>query len=335
MTSGAAAGAPARDLGVDVVRCVALLAMFVAHCAPTLGPGAVLMVADYLTMPLFALLVGVGSELAEQRARTGGGRGRWARSVLVRSAVLIALGLALAEAGAAVLIVLAHLGVLSLVMALGCRLPAVGVGAVGLLAWAVSPVLNAGLTPATYPLSWVERLQDLLLTGHSYRVSTMIVYACAGALLIRLAPSLRSRPIGGVTGAGLLLAAAVLLLAGRRGLLDLAPYSGTHVEIGVNLLLTIGTFLLVGWLVSLLPVVLVRLVAWAGAMTLTVYSLHVLYLAAYVRVLHPGRSDDSWANVLLLTAGSLALAGLWHLIARRPPWSRGPVEGAVAAVVRA
>ena len=52
-----------RRADVDVVRAVVLVSMYVAHVAPSSGPGRVLELSEYLTMPLFALLVGVGAQL--------------------------------------------------------------------------------------------------------------------------------------------------------------------------------------------------------------------------------------------------------------------------------
>jgi hypothetical protein len=40
-----------RDLGVDVARGVAVFSMFVAHFAPSAGPGGVLILSEYLTAP--------------------------------------------------------------------------------------------------------------------------------------------------------------------------------------------------------------------------------------------------------------------------------------------
>ena len=66
---------------------------------------------------------------------------------------------------------------------------------------------------------------------------------------------------------------------------------------------------------------------------------HVLILSEYltmplfVRRLPSGGTDDGWGNVVVLVAGSLTGAVLWRLSVGRGRWSRGPVEGGVAAVV--
>ncbi|WP_447646028.1 hypothetical protein [Nocardioides zeae] len=64
------AGPRVRDLGIDAARGLALVSMFVAHFAPTAGPGGVLDLSEYLTAPLFAFLIGWGpSSVAAARAR--------------------------------------------------------------------------------------------------------------------------------------------------------------------------------------------------------------------------------------------------------------------------
>ncbi len=100
------------------MRFLALVSMYVAHVAPVPGPAHVLELSEYLTMPLFALLVGVGRPAGCAPA----GPGHWA-ATLGRALALVGLGLALERAEAQVVIVLAHLGVLVLVAAVLARWP--------------------------------------------------------------------------------------------------------------------------------------------------------------------------------------------------------------------
>ena len=46
---------------MDAARGVAVISMFVAHTAPSNGTADVLYLSEFLTFPLFALLVGVGA----------------------------------------------------------------------------------------------------------------------------------------------------------------------------------------------------------------------------------------------------------------------------------
>ena len=133
-----------RRTDVDLVRFLALASMYVAHVAPVPGPAHVLELSEYLTMPLFALLVGVGAQLGVWAA--GPATRRWWWSMAVRATVLVGLGLVLDLAGAQVVIVLVHLGVLVLVAGPLARLPLAAVVAVAVAAFVV------GGTPSSRPL---------------------------------------------------------------------------------------------------------------------------------------------------------------------------------------
>lgn len=311
--------------GVDVVRCVALLSMYVAHAAPTRGPLHVFELSEYLTMPLFALLVGAGAQLgaaAPPRRRRV--------SLLVRAGVLVALGFALAQAEALIYIVLVHLGVLTLVAAALVRLPTPALPVVMAASWVLSPVLQTALQgQGAGHFSPV----GILATGPAYRITSMILYAAIGILLVRWLgrQQLGTRQL--VAGTAALTVAVALLVAEQRGMVDLVPYSGTRSEILFDAVLVTGVTLVVWWCVDRMPAGLVAPVAAAGAMTLTLYAVQILWLAAYVHALgHP--TDDAWVNVVGLALVSLALPAVWRAMVPREPWRRGPVEGVVVAVVR-
>ncbi len=330
-----------RRPDVDVVRAVALVSMYVAHVAPSSGPGNVLHLSEYLTMPLFALLIGVGAQLGLRR-RISRGPFAWWRSMLVRAAVLVAVGLALEKAGAQVMIVLVHLGVLLVVAGLLSLAPTVVVAVVGVAALVIAPALTAHVLehgPLLGTSSWAMELESLLWSGYAYRVTTMIVYAALGILLARawltggrLSPGRSVRVSAWGTGA--LVLAAALIAGDRSGRIEVSVYSGTHLETLLNALLAMGVFGLCLVFVSLLPNLLVRPVAAMGAMTLTLYALQILWLAFDVRVLNPGVPDDSWRNLMILTGGSLLFVLAWRLVVRREPWRRGPLEGLTATLSR-
>ena len=106
--AAARSGAPStgrRDLRIDAVRGVALVLMYLAHCAPSPGPAEVLNLSEYATYPLFALLVGIGAALGSRSASR-----RWWVGPLVRGAVLVAVGEVLEEQHTQVWIVLGFLG---------------------------------------------------------------------------------------------------------------------------------------------------------------------------------------------------------------------------------
>lgn len=338
-----------RRIDVDLVRFFALLAMFVAHVAPTQGPGGVWTMTEFVTMPLFALIVGVGAQLGEWRAAETGNRARWWRSMLVRAVLLIAVGILLERAGSHVVIVLVHLGVLVIVMDLLARLHWWFVAAAGGLAFAVTSTLvdrtrdeliqrsmDAAIAGRAWqPDRWWE-IQMFLWGYEPYRLGSMIVYGCVGVLLSRWWLSRQERPRWHlIAGGGAALTVVVAMLGARvTGVIELHPYSGTYLETAFNMALVAAVLGLGLWIAPFIPGLLARLLAVAGAMTLTIYALHVAWLAYYVRVLHPGTRDDSWANLALLIVGSLAVAGVWTLVVRRGPFKRGPLEGLAALVIR-
>lgn len=327
-------GPVTRRLDVDFVRAIALVSMYVAHVAPSAGPANLLLLSEYLTMPLFALIVGVGAELGVRRAQTHG-EAAWARSLLVRAVALVLLGIALEQAGARVLIVLVHLGVLLLVAGPLSRLPSPAVLAAGAVAFVVAPLLYAPAAPGGYffdAVGLTAMMESLMFTGYAYRVLTMVVYAAIGIVLarrwLRTTQSSAREPLA--VGVGALVGAVAILVADMVGVLDVHPYAGTHLETFFDALLVTGTLGIGLWLAHLLPDVAVRPVAVMGAMTLTLYSLQILWLAYDVRVLHPMQSDDTWTNLAILTLGSLVIATAWMLVVRRGLWRRGPIEGVVA-----
>ncbi len=314
-----------RRTDVDVVRFLALASMYVAHVAPVPGPAHVLELSEYLTMPLFALLVGVGAQLGVWAA--GPATRRWWWSMAVRATVLVGLGLVLDLAGAQVVIVLVHLGVLVLVAGPLARLPLAAVVVVGVAAFV------AGQTTEIARFDWADG---------PYRLLPMVVYAAVGILLARwwLRGALaRSVVLPLAVGCGLLVLAAAMLAAEQLGRLDLVPYSGTAQETVLDTLLAAGVLgvgLAAARVLSQIAAGrrIVALLAAAGAMTLTLYTLQILWLAYDVRVLHPGQPDDSWLNLAVLLGGSLVMAWAWPAAIRRYPWRTGPLEGLVGVVIR-
>ena len=59
-------GVDRRDARVDMLRGLALVSMFVAHCAPDDGPFRLAALTEFATAPLFALLIGISAS-----SRTG------------------------------------------------------------------------------------------------------------------------------------------------------------------------------------------------------------------------------------------------------------------------
>ncbi len=329
-----------RRTDVDLVRFLALASMFVAHVAPVPGPAHVLELSEYLTMPLFALLVGVGAQLGAWSAETP--LQRW-WSIAVRATVLVALGLALERAGAQVVVVLVHLGVLLLVAGVLARLPDVVVALVAAAAVIAGELLLR--TDATELLlgdTWTADVARFVWVGGPYRLLPMVLYAAIGIVASRRllrGPRSSSVLLPGAVGGGLLALAATMLAAEQAGRIDLVPYSGTLQETLLDCLVAAGVLavgLAAARALGTRPPggAVLTVLAAAGAMTLTLYALQILWLAFDVRVLHPGQTDDSWTNLGILLIGSLTVAGMWHGVVRRRPWHKGPIEGAVSIATR-
>lgn len=353
--------APARLLALDVARGLAVLMMFAAHVAPSDGPLRILLTPEFLTAPLFALLVGCGAQLAGHRhPRSGIGRVVAGRQV-VRALALIALGLLLMLTSAQVVIVLVHLGVLALLC-----IPLARCRTAVLAGWAVFAGLAAVVLPmvtAAYGTGVRGAGSDggdLLLRGIAalggagpYRLTAFVLYATVGMLLMRALAD--RRPAGfargsllvGLAGVGALaLMGALLIAPNLLSLFGVHAYDGTPAETLGNLAGATGIVLLC-WAVlegpigAALPEVLRHLLAAPGQMALTLYTLQVLILHTYV-VLSGGARDDHWWMLALLIGSSLGFAWLWQGlgavagIARHLPPSmrRGPLEGLIDLLAR-
>lgn len=333
------ATAPGREWGVDLARGVAVVSMFVAHTAPGAGPFDLLMLSEFLTFPLFALLVGAGAELGARRLAVL----PHAAASLVRASTLLALGWALHQAGAHVVIVLAPLGVLTLLCWGVSRLPTPAVLAVGAVAgllgpWTIessrSTWIELAVAGDRVGLWWFE-----LFVSTSYPQAVLLLCGCLGILVTRLLlPRGRGVAAWGIPAGlllGTVLVVATLSAARMSDRIELQAYETTWWEEVYVGSLAVGVFagcLLVSrWSASrvLLPL------AWVGAMTLTVYALHVGWLAWWARGLFPGTPDDTWVNVVGMTVGAVVVASAWRWWAPPAPWSRGPLEGVVGLGVKA
>ncbi|MBE7325056.1 DUF418 domain-containing protein [Nocardioides sp. Y6] len=326
-----------RELGVDLARGVAVVSMFVAHTAPGAGPGDVLMLSEFLTFPLFALLVGAGTELGARAL----GPAAHAVASFVRASALLALGWALAQAGAHIVIVLAPLGVLTLLCWAVSRLPTTLVLGVAVIAGLVAPWtieasrstwIQLAVDGETGKLWWFD-----LLVSNYYPQAVLLLCGCVGILLVRLLLPPQGQPVGLTLPAGLLVGCigVVGLLSWARltGRVDLVAYETTWSEELFVTALATGVFvaclLVARWPVSRV----LRPLAWVGGMTLTVYSLQVVWLAWWARGLFPGTPDDAWANVVGMTLVAVLVAALWRRFGLPAPWRRGPLEGVVGTGV--
>ena len=368
-----------RIVGVDVARCLALLAMMATHVLDPVDAEGHLTTAQAVAggraSGLFALLAGVSLALV-----TGGSKPHRGRrltgdrvGITVRAVIVLLIGLLLGALPTNVAIILVYYAVLFVL-----AIPFLGLGwrplAVLALAWSVvGPAASlllrrdldspARLVPTFEHLATPDALaESLLLTGY-YPAIGWFAYLLAGMAVGRLdlrraGVSVRVAVVGvavagltWVVSADLTGDAAVrraLLLAdggaattwpelraqlelGSYGttptgswwwLVPVAPHSGT----AFTLLHTIGCSMAVLGVAVLLARLAPRLWAvafGAGAMTLTLYSLHIVMLTPEVPPAEEPGSYLTQVVVVLLVGAGLALARV-----------RGPLESLVGEVSR-
>ena len=322
-----------RHLALDAVRAAEVISMSVAHVAPPPGPMAILGLSEFLTFPLFGLLVGAGSELGSRR------RSYLAHlfGALIRGIALIVIGILLVRAGSQVLIVLVPLGVLTILLALVPRLPWPAWVGIGVVSAVVAPAVSAwapGFAAADPAATW--RGLMIHAVAHSrYPLAVLVLMASLGVLIARwVVPVDGSRTEGRtclLAGLGLLGLSGVLSVAQTRGLITIHAYQTTPLEMVFIAVLASAVTLTVFGAARLLPRAVVQPLAWVGEMTLTLYVLQILWLAYYVH--HIALGDDSWLNRFILIACSFVVAVAWGLLRLPRPLTRGAVEVLVTAVV--
>lgn len=321
-----------RDVGVDVVRALALVAMYAAHTSSRGDPGLRVLVVNLVTAALFAVLVGVGGGLAA--LRPGGGLRAAVVAPLVRGAALVVLGFVLIPAGSSVIVILVHLGLLTVAVGVLARCPTWLVLLVGGGLLAASPVLKTALAPLDARAStdgphWLALAVDLTATGETYRLTALLGWAALGIVLARAVPADGGGVRVLVEGTAALAAAAVVGIVGGRPV----PYSGTHLEITLAALLAAGV-LLTGIALARLAGPALGWLAAPGRMTLTLYTVHVLALAWLETGLRPGVPPYGADVLAALLLGSAVVALLWNLLPAGRSWGRGPLEGLVERAVR-
>ncbi|WP_323792065.1 heparan-alpha-glucosaminide N-acetyltransferase domain-containing protein [Nocardioides sp.] len=228
-----------RLVGVDVARCLALLGMIATHVAVARDPDGSLSTLQWIAggraSALFAVLAGVSLAIISGRRTpvAGAARGRLSLAIVVRAVALVMIGLALAELGTGIAVILAYYGVLFVL-----ALPFLGLGARALLvlavAWAcVLPVVSHVVRPLLPDRQFANpdldqlaapgRLAaELLLTGY-YPALPWVAYVLLGLGLGRLdltRPVIQAR----IAAAGLVVAAGTTVASGflarRAGFTD-------------------------------------------------------------------------------------------------------------------
>lgn len=312
---------PGRLDGLDAARGIAVVSMLIAHLSPVGGPANI---TEYLTAPLFAVIIGtsMGISLSREHRPTAG---TFVRDNLQRGLVLIMLGVLLQQVYDQIIIVLPYLGVLVIVLAplalVLHRMPVLtlGLAAAGAV---VGPVVvdRARLAAAENVAAWPQWWSDLaewVATGSAYRLVSLLPMALGGLALATVLRRVARPPEAWIVAGVLFATSAAAYQLGARTASGSAAYSGTAAEVvGATLLATgsiVASFLVVdlagrfGVGRALDPVLS------AGRLALTAYTLQILWLAL-LSVLRGGAPDDEWwilgSSILVVVGGCWLLERL-------------------------
>jgi Heparan-alpha-glucosaminide N-acetyltransferase, catalytic len=343
---------PAADrlVGLDVARCLALLGMVATHVLDERTAAGDLTTGQWLaggrSSALFAVLAGVSLALMTRSDRGPRNLG----AIAVRALLIAALGLWLGGLGSGLAVILTYYGLLFL---LGLPFVFLRARALALLCvcWvlaapALSHVVRPDLpergfaSPAFGQLADPgQLLSELLFTGY-YPVFPWLAYLLAGLALgranLRDPHLLGILTVGGLGGAIVATQVSRALVdpalaaqhaTGMHGttpadgdwswLLLVAPHSATPFDLAQTIgsaLFVIGGCLLLERVLPRPGVVALAIVFGAGAMTLTLYSLHVVLRTPDV---WPPDHDAYVEHVaVLLAIGAVYAAVGW----------RGPLE---------
>jgi hypothetical protein len=341
--------------------------MFATHIFPlreAREPTLTGLVAAGRASALFAVLAGVGIALATGGRDRPGNAGEHlaaGAALVVRGALVAAIGLTLVGLDPPIAVILAYYGLLFVVAAFLLRVPRGALAAGAVLACVLTPVasqlLRAGLPEGPGDqVGWAalgapgDALVTLAVNGY-YPVLTWTTYLLAGMAVGRLDLRRPQVATGLLVGGGALAVAAHtlsgLLLGPGDGVWVLgaeatarrfgttptgswwwlavdAPHSGSTLDLAAttgSALAVLGAMLLLAGWSRRLVLVPAAL----GSAPLTLYTLHVVAMAFY-----GGSGDDDvtlWLGHVLvatLIGVGLSLAGL-----------RGPLEAVVAAAGRA
>ncbi len=322
-----------RLTGLDLARGLAVLSMLVAHLSPA---GGVFALSEYLTAPLFAVVIGAAMGLS--LAVPGVDPLRFVADNALRGVLLVALGVLLQATYSQIDVVLPYLGVLVLVLApLALALRRLPVLAVGVAAGAavLGPLVTERARDhlAVHATTTGPGTRDLLLwlaAGPNYRLVSFLPMALGGLVLALLLPRLTHWRAATPVAAVLLATSGAVHALGATTPAGAHAYSGTTAEVVAATFLAAGTVVAAlaltdaatrarGAAAALSPVLAV------GRLALTGYTVQVLVLAL-VAAVRGGARDDTWPVLLLTTA--VVVATCWLL---DRTWGTGPLELLVRA----
>lgn len=345
-TMSSVAPAARRVDGVDAARGLALIGMFVAHVAPAATSAdlaSLLAIADERPRLLFALTAGMGLAFISGGIRPiARGRGVLRRQIAIRAVILIVLGLLIAVTlHPLVFIILDVYGVAFLVMLPLLFIPPRAALTAGIVLLAVMPGLAAFASTTDVVVDLQSGsfaiIVDWFVSG-AYPVVEWVPVMMIGLALVRFdLASPRVITVAALTGAAtaaVLLPLGALMPGGATSPFDAETDPGvtalrTSLEalgnVGVGVVIVAGMLLLTFFArppVRRVAGAVLSPVIAMGSMPLTIYTLHLLVLAASVRVENGYYTDDSGELLVGLVVGSMVFAWLWRRYVGRGPLER-------------
>lgn len=275
----------------DVLRGIAILAMVIAHAEPFL-PNAPKIVEfavgliSSLAAPLFALVMGMSAQLVWERSAGRMGRMLWRQGI--KAAALIALGLWMNTWGSWVAIVLQYLGIVLLIGVPLLLLPRVTRLPIAAVLFAVAPLVFQFLRGRTLelfsqpdfdgsaPMTVVQQyVNDLFGGGSYYWPPELIAFFLVGSFLVHVRVT-RAHAI-------VVLISATALFVPVQLLLGTGAYpTPSWVDMGRDVAVVAFAYAVTSLIVAVHPLAwLTNAVRDIGRVSLTLYLVHVLFLAAY------------------------------------------------------
>ncbi len=319
-----------RNIGVDLARGLAVLAMVIAHVkhwAPTPPEplATILSQLNNLASPFFGLVMGVSLGLVLGRAPlTARARAVLIAQNVVRGLLLVLLGLALQELGTFIAIVLQVLGLVLIVGTPIAMLGRVVSGVVAAVLFVVGPSVNdwarGTFSPVRlYDTSLDSQLLQWLFLSSSYRLTNLLPLFLLGVVLAGM--GLRTRTALATLAVG----APVYVVATIRRELAANVVSGSLLDNFCDLGLALSAFgiaMLVGqlpwlgWLRTLLTPVRAM-----GTLALSAYAFHVALIALFVKTMGV-QAYARWPLpvTVVLVATVLTTWAWWRWV------GKGPIE---------
>lgn len=320
----------------DILRGIAILAMVIAHAQPFLPqtPRPVMFVVGLISSmaaPLFALVMGMSAQLVWDFSRSSKARVFWRQGV--KAVALIVLGIWMMTWGSWVAIVLQYLGVVLLIGVPLLLLPRITRLPLAVVLFAITPLVFQLLRGRTMELITQPGFDsgapgtvgqryayDFLGSGSSYWPAELLAFFLVGSVLVGMHLT-RSNAIVVLVAASALFLPIQLLLA-----TDAYP-APSWVDIGRDITVVAFAYAVSTLVAEWRPLEwLISAVRDIGRVSLTIYLVHILFIAAYFDGHVPqfgyGRPIE---NVWWAWAVTVIAIPLWGML-----WWRtvgvGPVE---------